>query len=94
VSPNGDGGYRLVNKANAVGLAGVGVTSGIRYVGAQNLSFSTDLTAGSEATVVFTLRFVGRGSADDWFLTSTSRVRVDADGMLTYLRDRTSIVCR
>ena len=94
LSPNGDGSYRLVATTNAAGVKGVGLTTGVRYVGVGNESYSTDLAPGSEATVVSTYRVIGRGAADDYFAMGVSRVRLEVDGSLTTLRQRVSIVCR
>jgi hypothetical protein len=94
LSPNGDGSYRLVATTNAAGVKGVGLTTGVRYVGVGNENYSTHLVPGSEATVVGTYRVIGRGAADDYFVMGVSRVRLELDGTLTALRQRLSIGCR
>ena len=93
VSPNGNGGYRLVNNSNSAGVKGVGLTTGVQYVSTSSGTLSLDLTPGSEATITLSFLFIGRGSAADMRFISVARMRVDENGILTVLRDRNSFVC-
>jgi len=91
-----NGGFHAQFSANDHNFSGVGQSSGIKYhrVGATVEHFSASGFLPFNDTFTNTFNFIGQGPGNNFIVQQVFHITVNANGVVTVLRNKLTIECR
>jgi hypothetical protein len=101
-SVDGNGAIHVTSHDNVQGGTAVGMTTGERYIfnaadslNWNNIAFAVDPVDGrAEGDLVHYVKVISPGSDDNFFVRVQQHLTIDANGVVTVLRDEQTTECR
>jgi hypothetical protein len=94
LTTDGRGGLHLKSTIQSQGISGTGLTTGDKYQGTGASQSETDITAGSEQTLVNSFKIIGQGPGSNLLVQQTTHLTVTPNGDLTAFVNDFSVDCR
>jgi hypothetical protein len=95
VTLDGSGGAHLEVVHNPQGVSGIGLTTGLKYIGAgASPQDESNVTVGEEHTTVTNMRILGQGPNNNLLIHTDFHITVLANGVVTSFHDNLSITCQ
>ncbi len=95
VTLDGNGGAHVEVLHNPQGVSGVGLTTGLKYVGAgASPQDESNVTVGEEHTTVTNMRILGQGPNNNLLIHTDFHITILANGDVTSFHDNLSITCQ
>jgi hypothetical protein len=88
------GGLHLKSTIQSQGISGIGLTTGDKYQGTGPSQSETNITVGSQQTLINSFKVIGQGPGNNFLVQQTTHITVTANGDLTAFVNDFSVECR